>query len=209
MPKETFYHLPEQKQEQVLQAVRAEFETRPLGQASVKNIVTALGIARGSFYTYFEDLEESYFTVLARETIETHDLLVKALRRHEGKLFPALRSFGQEMAEELFKSERHALYRNRYLYWTADLDRRWLRYRENNCALGQSGKDTARAFGWEKDQKEIMQYIRALVHDLIRRLFTEGWDKKIFLSNYNYHLQLMEFGIQAALEQKGEQHGGH
>ncbi|MFB0958057.1 MAG: TetR/AcrR family transcriptional regulator [Clostridiaceae bacterium] len=121
MPKDTFFNLPPKKRELVLDVIKKEFEKHPISEASVKDIVNDLGIARGSFYTYFENLEESYFYILDQETIEVHELLLDLLREHRGDLFKTFPDYGKALARELFKSEKHALYRNRFLYWTADL----------------------------------------------------------------------------------------
>lgn len=58
MPKETFLNLPEEKKKKIIKAAQDEFERVPLEQASIKNIVENAGIARGSFYQYFESKED-------------------------------------------------------------------------------------------------------------------------------------------------------
>lgn len=58
MPKETFLNLPEEKKKKIIKAAQNEFERVPLEQASIKNIVENAGIARGSFYQYFESKED-------------------------------------------------------------------------------------------------------------------------------------------------------
>lgn len=58
MPKETFLKLPQEKKEKIIKAAKDEFKRAPLEQASIKNIVENAGIARGSFYQYFESKED-------------------------------------------------------------------------------------------------------------------------------------------------------
>lgn len=58
MPKETFFNLAEEKKEKIINAAKKEFKRVPLEQASIKNIVEDAGIARGSFYQYFESKED-------------------------------------------------------------------------------------------------------------------------------------------------------
>lgn len=58
MPKETFLNLSEEKKNKIIKAAQNEFERVPLEQASIKNIVENAGIARGSFYQYFESKED-------------------------------------------------------------------------------------------------------------------------------------------------------
>lgn len=58
MPKETFLNLSKEKQNKILNAAKKEFERVSLEQALIKNIVEEAGIARGSFYQYFESKED-------------------------------------------------------------------------------------------------------------------------------------------------------
>lgn len=55
MPKETFFNLPDEKRERVIEAAMDEFATRPYYKARVTAIADNAGIAKGSFYQYFED----------------------------------------------------------------------------------------------------------------------------------------------------------
>ena len=65
MPKDTFYNLPEDKRELICKVAIAEFAEYPFDQASINRIVSKAGIAKGSFYQYFED-KADLFLYLAR-----------------------------------------------------------------------------------------------------------------------------------------------
>ena len=58
MPKQTFFHLPEEKKKRLLEAARVEFSRVPLKDSSIANIVKIAEIPRGSFYQYFESKED-------------------------------------------------------------------------------------------------------------------------------------------------------
>jgi len=60
LPTQTFFNLPQGKQKRVMDAALAEFAAKPFHNASVASIVEAADIPRGSFYQYFEDLEDLY-----------------------------------------------------------------------------------------------------------------------------------------------------
>ena len=72
MAKDTFNNLDKEKKEKIFEMLKEFFQEEDLKNINVSGIVKKLGIARGSFYQYFEDLEDSYFTVLKRETGEIH-----------------------------------------------------------------------------------------------------------------------------------------
>ncbi len=60
MPKETFNNLPEEKHRQILDLAIKEFAEHPYNVASISKIVRKAGIAKGSFYQYFENKKELY-----------------------------------------------------------------------------------------------------------------------------------------------------
>lgn len=58
MPKETFFNLPEEKRTLITDIAIDEFGNRDYGDVSISRIVARAGIAKGSFYQYFEDKED-------------------------------------------------------------------------------------------------------------------------------------------------------
>lgn len=73
MPKPTFFNLPEEKREKIINAAIDEFAEYGLENASTNRIVANSGIAKGSFYQYFEDKQDVFLyllTMLEREKME-------------------------------------------------------------------------------------------------------------------------------------------
>jgi AcrR family transcriptional regulator len=70
MPKETFFNLPEEKRTLITNIAIDEFGNHDYGDVSISRIVARAGIAKGSFYQYFEDKEDLYSYLL--------DLCIKA-----------------------------------------------------------------------------------------------------------------------------------
>ncbi|MDD2521660.1 MAG: TetR/AcrR family transcriptional regulator [Anaerolineaceae bacterium] len=64
MPKNTFFNLSQEKRELIENVAIAEFADNSLQSASVNAIVNNAGIAKGSFYQYFENLEDLYNHIL-------------------------------------------------------------------------------------------------------------------------------------------------
>ena len=58
MPKEMFYKIPLEKQEMFINVAIDEFTSKSFEQASINSIIKKANISRGSFYNYFEDIEE-------------------------------------------------------------------------------------------------------------------------------------------------------
>ncbi len=66
MPKETFFNLPEDKRQRVLEEAVQEFAAHTYHHASLSQIVERSGIAKGSIYQYFEDKFDLYIHVLTQ-----------------------------------------------------------------------------------------------------------------------------------------------
>ncbi|MBI2757049.1 MAG: TetR/AcrR family transcriptional regulator [Chloroflexi bacterium] len=72
MPKQTFLNLPEEKRETIINAAVEEFAQYGLENASTNRIVKNSGIAKGSFYQYFEDKQDVFMYLLS--TIEREEM---------------------------------------------------------------------------------------------------------------------------------------
>ena len=64
MPKETFHNLTEEKRNSIIKAATKEFTEHKLHKARVSNIIKEAKIPRGSFYQYFEDIDDLYYYVI-------------------------------------------------------------------------------------------------------------------------------------------------
>ena len=64
MPKPTFFNLPEAKRQRIVDLAIDEFAAHGYRAASISRLVAAAGIAKGSFYQYFADLDDLYHYLL-------------------------------------------------------------------------------------------------------------------------------------------------
>lgn len=60
MPSRTFLKLPKDKRLRILRSAKKEFSRVPLDKAVIANIVKDAEIPRGSFYQYFENIEDLF-----------------------------------------------------------------------------------------------------------------------------------------------------
>jgi AcrR family transcriptional regulator len=105
LPKETFFNLPEKKQERVIEAAIEEFATYPFHKARITAIADNAGIAKGSFYQYFKDKKDLYkyiieLTVEKKLTYINKEMMVN---REKYNFFQILREIylsGIRFAEE-------------------------------------------------------------------------------------------------------------
>lgn len=181
MPKDLFLRLSDDKKEKIYNACLEEFNKYPFQKAKVSHIVEKLGIARGSFYQYFEDLKDCYFYVLGNEIDEMHGLFMQAFR-DTGSLELSLERYMDLLVKYLFDEKKYDLYKNRYLYWSPELEESW--------NSGQSAH-----FNIDEADFHKAHIVKAVIHDLIYRLYLEGWSKEEFVNHYENTVKILKEGI--------------
>ncbi len=85
MAKKTFDNLPPGKRRAIIDALRTVFLDKPIHSISVADVVREATIARGSFYQYFDGLEDA-FTTLVDESLTAFESEIMA--RVQGKKLP-------------------------------------------------------------------------------------------------------------------------
>lgn len=191
MAKDTFYNLNEEKQDRIFKVLKDEFESKPFNEVTVKSIVEKLSIARGSFYQYFDDLEEAYFDVLYEETTDIHTLFIVSLQESSYNLTSTLDSYGKQVAEIIFDPKIYKLYKNKYSAWTRDMEVSWRAYR----AYGDRVYYEALAKDLKAEDMEKIHFIKAVVHSLVNRTFQNDWSKEKFLQIYKQNTKWIIEGV--------------
>lgn len=105
MPKQTFFNLPEEKRQHILEAAINEFAEEGYKGASVSSMVARAGIAKGSFYQYFED-KDDLFCYIVIKMIGEPKMRVFQQEKHaleKGSLTDFLRVVCHRQMEELQK----------------------------------------------------------------------------------------------------------
>lgn len=115
MPKETFFHLTDEKKKRIMKAAEREFARMPLKDASISNIIKDAGIPRGSFYQYFEDKEDLYYYYFNdMRKSSTRDLL-KSIQAEEGDLFAGFERYFSKMIDTVLMGRHAKFYRNLFM----------------------------------------------------------------------------------------------
>lgn len=116
MPTETFFRLPEDKQERILEAARVEFSRVPLQEASIAQIVKLADIPRGSFYQYFEDKEDLYYYYFELLRHSSGRDFVMFIEKYQGDLFAAFEAYFLNFIEEALKGKNAAFYKHMFMH---------------------------------------------------------------------------------------------
>ena len=120
MPSETFFRLPESKQERIIEALKAEIANVPYEDFSIGTVIRSCGISRGSFYQYFHSKEDIYLFFLSGYQKQIFDYATQMLRKNGGDYFDALENTYRFAVRMLCykdsKAFRHNLFCNMRLY---------------------------------------------------------------------------------------------
>src|SRR5699024_1945490 len=100
LPKETFYNLPKEKKQKLIEALHREFSSYSLAKASIARIINDADIPRGSFYQYFEDKEDAFFYLFDNQTKDIADNLFHFLQSNKGDIFQATTKIFEFILEE-------------------------------------------------------------------------------------------------------------
>ena len=90
MPTKTFYNLPNDKREKLMDAIRAELLCTHVDEISINRIIHAAEIPRGSFYQYFENKGDMLRYLLSDYRVLLFDHACESLQNNGGDLFQTL-----------------------------------------------------------------------------------------------------------------------
>lgn len=112
MPKETFYKLPEEKKEKILESAKREFARVPIEEVSIKNIVENAQIARGSFYQYFESKEDLLGYIITSHFEKASKQIKEQLKAVDGDIFKFFIFLYDFMTDTCGEKEEMQFYKN-------------------------------------------------------------------------------------------------
>ncbi len=100
MPFQTFFNLPEEKRQKIIECAIEEFSQQDYSSASVSKIVLEVGIAKGSLYQYFKDKSDLYAYLLDKISQTKSRMMAEAfLPQDEFPFFDRLRALFSVMAK--------------------------------------------------------------------------------------------------------------
>lgn len=201
MPKITFFNLPDDKKETLIQAAKIEFSRVPLFEASISNIIKSAGIPRGSFYQYFEDKEDMFFFLLSEFAKEKKDDFLVILENNNGQLFETFIEF----FDLLIKEEKNVSFlRNALLNMTHKIEstfERMISGHENNekmkdfTQFGSLLDINCLNVSNEKELYHALQIITAVTFRNLIQTFAEELPYEDAIGNYKIEMNLLRNGL--------------
>ena len=201
MPKATFFNLPTEKQDHLMECALKEFSRVPLYEASVSNIVKAANIPRGSFYQYFEDKEDIFYYLLESKTRTHNETFINILKRSDGDIFDAFLEIFRNMVEEFQIKEKRDFYKNVFLNMNYKM--------ENTLSMDISEPDFESEFenikefinidklniSKESEMVHVMQIMIAITMQNLMFSFTKQYTVDVSLKKYKLEVDLLKKGL--------------
>ena len=106
MPSSTFFRLPQEKRQRLLDAAWEEFTRTRFSTASINKIILSAHIPRGSFYQYFSDKEDLFRYLLAGSREYFLTILGQLLEERGGDIFAVPMAVFDRFSAEQGESNR-------------------------------------------------------------------------------------------------------
>ena len=100
MPTKTFLNLPENKKNKIKEASRREFERVLLSDASINKIIKDADISRGSFYTYFKDIDDLYIYILKEYQEKFYKIVQEAVKKTKGDILESTKIIYEKILKD-------------------------------------------------------------------------------------------------------------
>ncbi|MCU9595319.1 TetR/AcrR family transcriptional regulator [Caldibacillus thermolactis] len=201
MPKRTFFNLSDEKRRSLLKAAEREFSRVPLAKASVSNIIKMAGIPRGSFYQYFENIEDLYYYLVDIETEKRKILFIKFLKKHNGDIIQAATDLYKNFLEELPDENERNFFKLAMLNVTHRVETSFTKFFNGQMNL-KSDNEIIKLVDKEllniTNENEIFHCIN-IVTSVALRNFIEKFTKKLSdeeaLKNFYIDIKLLKYGL--------------
>lgn len=93
MPKETFFNLPLNKKETIDIILLETFYAQAISHVKVSQIVDKMGMSRGAFYKYFEDLEDAYRYIIRKHSLIVHQDILAHIKQFQSDFFKGIEMY--------------------------------------------------------------------------------------------------------------------
>ncbi len=201
MPKQTFFNLPPDKKEILIKAALKEFSRVPLFEASISNIIQEAGIARGSFYQYFEDKEDIYLYLLEQKTKRFDERFISILKKQNGNLIQTYIELFPITLKRFQNIERRNFFRNTFLNMNYKVQNRLSKY-DNEEKVNQRYLEiiglidtTKLNITEEQDVLRIMKILRVVTLNNLIRSFAKEMSIEESIEEYTLEINLLKKGL--------------
>lgn len=199
MSTQTFNNLPEEKKNIIIEASIKEFKRTLLTDASINKIIKDANISRGSFYTYFKDINDLYEYSLNNYKNKIIKIIKQSLKETNGDLFETTKKAYEKIIKLCIKDKQ--LFKNIFLNFNYNVS---IRNKMHEECLEKKYKIVELISKINKDNlniktEEEMFYIIDIIigfvmHGLID-LFMNKEEENIIKDKLDKQLEILKRGI--------------
>lgn len=201
MPKQTFFNLPREKREVILEAARQEFSERVLQEASIANIIKRAEIPRGSFYQYFEDKDDLFLYLLEEEGRDFFERFIKALQDEKGDVFAACEIWFKQNIGGLDDPMTRKLWSNMFLSMNEKMQDKMISHCKkhpfaDSMKILMSNMDLTRLRITDEDElKYFLKMLKGIIFGAMAAYLKDNMEKEKCLKAYAFQMEIMKRGI--------------
>ncbi len=203
MPKDTFFNLPEDKRTLICNVAINEFAEYSFDQASINRIVANSGIAKGSFYQYFEDKKDLFLylmNLIAEEKANYISPLMRNPDQHDfftliremyisGIQFTAEHPQYAEISKKVLENKNSPIYKEIMADNSSIANEFFEKLLENAIARGEVRADIdIKMFAY------MIASMNTLVIEYYLEYVTQGYDEKM-MTTIDKFLDFLKNGI--------------
>ena len=203
MPKQMFFNISEEKRQHFLKAAKSEFTTKSFGEVSVNSIIKKAGIPRGSFYTYFEDLESLFSYLMVEVKEERFKYGRKILKQTKGDYFKFIRALFIYDFDAYAETGIYSLFRNyiHYLQQTKKISLKEEFISSSLSSLSNTDIHSSSVFNYNElglNTEEFVDLIEVVILLMVNTYIkaeSECLTKSQTIALFNRRLDFIEHGV--------------
>ena len=202
MPKEMFNKISKDKQEIFLNAAIDEFTTKSFENTSVNSIVKKAGISRGSFYNYFNDIEELFNFIFTKVKNDRFIYANEILKECNKDYFVFIKELFAHDYDSFKSKGRYSLFRN-FIHYTVVSKKGSIRNVIINPLSSEfmdNKKSFQNIFDFKKygmnleESLDLMEMVMIVVVNTFLKSESEELSKEEVLKIFNQRMNIIEYG---------------
>ncbi|WP_411349830.1 TetR/AcrR family transcriptional regulator [Paenibacillus sp. WLX2291] len=205
MPTKTFFNLPDEKRQNLMNAAMREFSRASLADASIANIIKDACIPRGSFYQYFEDKADLFFYILEEHSASNRELMMSLAVKHQGDLFASSAEFFQSTLHRFMHHEHRDFARNIFLNMNYKIEYKLIldvknpttRQRISEFYRSYMGLIDTSGLNIHSEQElfHLIKILRAIIIQNFIQFFAGEAQEQEVIRNFTLELELLQRGL--------------
>lgn len=198
MPTRTFINLSKEKKLRILKAAKKEFSRVPLEKAIIANIVKDAKIPRGSFYQYFESIEDLFMYLINYMYGVDKKKFVKCMQETNGDFYEALKLNFSNLIDRLTVEENRQFRINTIstLFNSKNEEtKEELIYTINKADNYIDPEDLPIEVKNKKGVAKVLDIIKMISKQCTQKFISNGSNAEEVKSNYNNYIDLVKTGF--------------